>query len=137
MLHENKNTSIYEAGWIERRERLPFDCEGDLDPAAPAVLKGTGDRTGRCRSTKPARTVFYGGIDRRPAVIVRVADAADVASRHLAGARDRDWSWPSAAAATASPGHSVSDGGIVLDLSRTCGRCRSMSSGRTAWARRA
>lgn len=28
-----------------------------------------------------ARTVFIGGIDRRPAVIVRVADAADVANR--------------------------------------------------------
>ncbi len=34
-----------------------------------------------------ARTVFYGGFDRRPAVIVRVADATDVA-RVVSLARD-------------------------------------------------
>jgi hypothetical protein len=44
-----------------------------------------------------ARTVFYGGFDRRPGLIVRVEDASDV-SHARAG-----WSSPSAAAATASP----------------------------------
>ena len=34
-----------------------------------------------------ARTVFYGGIDRRPALIVRVKNAADV-SRAVSLARD-------------------------------------------------
>jgi hypothetical protein len=41
-----------------------------------------------------ARTVFYGGIDRRPAVIVRVADAADV-SRVVSLARETGDTSPS------------------------------------------
>jgi len=49
-----------------------------------------------------ARTIFYGGYDRRPAVIARVADAADVSTG--SGSRVRvAWSSPSAAAVTASP----------------------------------
>jgi FAD/FMN-containing dehydrogenase len=53
-----------------------------------------------------ARTVFYGGFDRRPALIARAANAADVA-RVIALARQTGHSLA---------GHSVSDGGIVLDL---------------------
>src|SRR5215204_155840 len=49
-----------------------------------------------------ARTVFYGGIDRRPAIIVRVKDAADV-SQVVSIARERGWNWPSAAPVTALP----------------------------------
>ena len=77
-----------------------------------------------------ARTAFLGGIDRRPAVIIRVADAGDVAKViALAGETGLEL-------AVRSGGHSayaVSDGGIVLDLS-------DMKSfevdtvGRTAWA---
>jgi hypothetical protein len=37
-----------------------------------------------------ARTVFYGGIDRRPLLIARAANAADVA-RVIALARERRW----------------------------------------------
>ena len=48
------------------------------------------------------RPVFYGARSRRPALIVRVEDATDV-SHVVSLARERDWSWPSAAAATASP----------------------------------
>lgn len=61
-----------------------------------------------------ARTVFAGGIDRRPAVIVQVADAADV-SRVVSLAAETGLEL-----AVRSGGHSifgVSDGGIVLDLS--------------------
>ena len=78
-----------------------------------------------------ARTVFVGGIDRRPAVIVRVANAADV-SRVVSLARETGLEL-----AVRSGGHSmpicVSDGGIVLDLSDM----KAMDidvEGRTAWA---
>jgi FAD/FMN-containing dehydrogenase len=62
------------------------------------------------------RTVFYGGFDRRPAVIVRVADATDVARVvSLAQATGLELAVRSGGHSVA--GHSVSDGGIVLDLS--------------------
>ena len=74
-----------------------------------------------------ARTVFYGGIDRRPAVIVRVADATDVA--HVVSlARETGLELAVRSGGHSLAGHSVSDGGIVLDLSRHAGagyRCRS------------
>jgi FAD/FMN-containing dehydrogenase len=63
-----------------------------------------------------ARTVFYGGIDRRPAVIVRVADAADVA-RVVSLARDTGLELAVRSGGHSMAGHSVCDGGIVLDLS--------------------
>jgi FAD/FMN-containing dehydrogenase len=62
-----------------------------------------------------ARTVFYGGIDRRPAVVVRVADATDV-SRVVAFARETGLELAVRSGGHSIPGHSVSDGGIVLDL---------------------
>jgi FAD/FMN-containing dehydrogenase len=62
-----------------------------------------------------ARTPFYGGIDRRPAVIVRVADDADVA-RVIALARETGLELAVRSGGHSIPGHSVSEGGIVLDL---------------------
>jgi FAD/FMN-containing dehydrogenase len=64
----------------------------------------------------PARTVFYGGIDRRPAVIVRVADVTDIA-RVISFARETGLELAVRSGGHSIPGHSVSDGGIVLDLS--------------------
>jgi len=63
-----------------------------------------------------ARTVFYGGFDRRPALIVRVEDAADV-SRVVALARESGLELAVRSGGHSVAGHSVSDGGIVLDLS--------------------
>ena len=63
-----------------------------------------------------ARTVFSGGIDRRPAVIVRVADATDVA-RVVSLARETGLELAVRSGGHSAAGHSVSDGGIVLDLS--------------------
>jgi len=63
-----------------------------------------------------ARTVFSGAIDRRPAVIVRVANAADV-SHVISLARETGLELAVRSGGHSYAGHSVSDGGIVLDLS--------------------
>jgi FAD/FMN-containing dehydrogenase len=79
-----------------------------------------------------ARTVFYGGFDRRPAVAVRAADAGDVA-RVVAVARDSGLELAVRSGGHSLAGHSVSDGGIVLDL----GDLRALDidvAARTAWA---
>lgn len=63
-----------------------------------------------------ARTVFYGGVDRRPAVIIRVADVNDVV-RVVDLARASGLELAVRSGGHSSVGHSVSEGGIVLDLS--------------------
>jgi FAD/FMN-containing dehydrogenase len=63
-----------------------------------------------------ARTVFYGGIDRHPAIIVRVADTTDIA-RVIALARETGLELAVRSGGHSNAGHSVTDGGIVLDLS--------------------
>jgi FAD/FMN-containing dehydrogenase len=62
-----------------------------------------------------ARTPFYGGIDRRPAVIVRVGGDADVV-RAIDLARETGLELAVRSGGHSIPGHSVSEGGIVLDL---------------------
>ncbi len=79
-----------------------------------------------------ARTVFVGGIDRHPAVIVRVADNSDVA-RVIALARETGLELAVRSGGHSSAGHSVTEGGIVLDL----GDMRALDidvNRRTAWA---
>jgi hypothetical protein len=61
-----------------------------------------------------ARSLFYGGFDRRPSAIVRVADETDV-SRVVALARDTGIELAVRSGGHSLAGHSVSDGGIVLD----------------------
>jgi FAD/FMN-containing dehydrogenase len=79
-----------------------------------------------------ARSVFYGGIDRHPAAIVRVRDDMDVA-RVVALARETGLEL-----AVRSGGHSisglcVSEGGIVIDLADM--RALEIDAeARTAWA---
>jgi FAD/FMN-containing dehydrogenase len=62
-----------------------------------------------------ARTVFYGDIDRRPAAIIRVADATDVA-RVVSFARQSGLELAVRSGGHSIAGHSVTHGGIVLDL---------------------
>ena len=79
-----------------------------------------------------ARAVFVGGIDRHPAVIVRVADAPDVATV-IALARETGLELAVRSGGHSSVGHCVSEGGIVLDLSEMKAFDVDVAT-RTAWA---
>jgi FAD/FMN-containing dehydrogenase len=79
-----------------------------------------------------ARTIFYGGFDQRPGAIVRPADESGVA-RVVALARDSGLELAVRSGGHSPAGHSLSDGGIVLDLSRL--RALDIDPDqRTAWA---
>jgi FAD/FMN-containing dehydrogenase len=79
-----------------------------------------------------ARTVFYGGIDRRPSAIIRVADAGDV-SRLISLAREHGFELAIRSGGHSTAGHSTSEGGIVLDLSAMKDLQIDLEN-RTAWA---
>src|SRR5438309_835807 len=79
-----------------------------------------------------ARSSFYGGFDRRPAAIVRVADANDVA-RVIALARESGMPFAVRSGGHGVAGYGLPDGGLVLDLADM----RSLvidAEARTAWA---
>ena len=79
-----------------------------------------------------ARTVVSGGIDRRPAVIVRVADPTDV--QHVVDlARETGLPLAVRCGGHSGAGHGVVDDGIVLDL-RDLKGLDIDAAGRTAWA---
>ena len=79
-----------------------------------------------------ARTIFYGGIDRHPAVIVRAANADDV-SRIVSLANGTGLQLAVRSGGHSTAGHSVTEGGIVLDL-RDMGALDIDVEARTAWA---
>jgi FAD/FMN-containing dehydrogenase len=79
-----------------------------------------------------ARIVVMGGIDRRPAMVARVANATDVA-RVVALARESGLELAVRSGGHSSAGHGVSQGGIVLDL-RDMEQLEIDVAGRTAWA---
>jgi FAD/FMN-containing dehydrogenase len=79
-----------------------------------------------------ARTVFYGGIDRRPALIVRVTDATDV-SRVVELARESNLELAVRSGGHSAAGYGTTDGGILLDL-RDMKGFEIDVEGRTAWA---
>jgi FAD/FMN-containing dehydrogenase len=79
-----------------------------------------------------ARTVFVGGIDKRPAAIVRARNAEDVA-RVVTFARDRAIELAVRSGGHSGAGHGTSEGGIVLDL-RDMNRIEIDPTARTAWA---
>jgi hypothetical protein len=63
-----------------------------------------------------ARAVMYGGFEKRPAVIIRVTDANEVA-RVLMLARETGLELAVRSGGHSNAGHSTTEGGIVLDLS--------------------
>jgi len=79
-----------------------------------------------------ARTVFSGAIDRRPAAIARPRDAAEV-SRVVLFAREAGLDLAVRSGGHSGPGHSVCDGGIVLDLAAMRALDIDVQR-RTAWA---
>jgi FAD/FMN-containing dehydrogenase len=79
-----------------------------------------------------ARSLFYGGMDRRPAVIIRPTDAPEVAAV-IELARQTGLPLAVRSGGHSAAGHSVVDDGIVLDLS--CMKALELDlEGRTAWA---
>jgi FAD/FMN-containing dehydrogenase len=78
-----------------------------------------------------ARTVVNGAIDRRPAVIVKVGDVGDVVSV-VRLARETGLELAIRCGGHSGAGHSVSEGGIVLDLSDMKGIDIDVDR-RTAW----
>jgi FAD/FMN-containing dehydrogenase len=79
-----------------------------------------------------ARHVFYGKFDRHPAVIVRPANADDVATV-VSLARDSGLELAIRCGGHSVAGHSTTEGGILLDLSSMNGLEINVE-GRTAWA---
>ncbi|MEJ2555925.1 MAG: FAD-binding oxidoreductase [Anaerolineae bacterium] len=132
MLLKNKNTKIYagngsNGGAVAR----VLTREGISIPELQAVLKGrviAPDDDGY----DEARTVFYGGIERWPAVIVRPADATDV-SYVVSLARETGLELAVRSGGHSPAGHSLSEGGIVLDL-RDMRALQIDPEARTAWA---
>ncbi|GAP12615.1 FAD/FMN-containing dehydrogenases [Longilinea arvoryzae] len=79
-----------------------------------------------------ARTVVQGAIDRRPAAIARVANAADVA-QVIGFARQSGLELAVRSGGHSPAGHGVSDGGLVIDL-RELRTLTIDPEKRTAWA---
>lgn len=79
-----------------------------------------------------ARTIFIGDVDRRPAAIVRPADTDGVAAV-IGMARQAGFDLAVRGGGHSAAGHGVSDGGIVLDLSRLKGLEIDVADA-TAWA---
>ena len=100
-----------------------------------ADLRGvvTGEVIGReDAGFEEARGVYFTAIDRKPAAIVRAADAADVA-RVVTFAADEGVRLAVRCGGHSPAGHGVCDDGIVLDLSRL----KSLdidAAGQSAWA---
>jgi FAD/FMN-containing dehydrogenase len=77
------------------------------------------------------RTVFYGGIDKRPSAIVRVTNADDV-RRVIELARTEGLELAVRSGGHSIVGHSTTDGGLVIDL-RELSRIDIDPAARTAW----
>jgi FAD/FMN-containing dehydrogenase len=78
------------------------------------------------------RTVFYGGIDRHPAAVIKVKNAAEVA-QVISLAREHGLELAVRSGGHSGAGHSVTEGGIVLDLSLMKDVQIDLES-KTAWA---
>ena len=108
-----------------------------MSPSSISISKLRADVDGRVIAPEDAeydqaRALFYGGMDRHPAAIVRVKDDMDVV-RVVALARESGLELAVRSGGHSIPGHSVSEGGIVIDLADM--RALEIDvEARTAWA---
>src|SRR5687767_2469675 len=105
-------------------------------PSIRSSLNNLADLTGRVVTPDhpdyyEARTVFYGGIDKRPSAVVRVANAEDV-RRVIATARDEGYELAIRSGGHSIVGHSTTEGGLVIDL-REMSAIEVDAEARTAW----
>src|SRR5262245_53472619 len=124
MLRDKKDTEVMaQEGVSGRNDVLVSQLRAALNGAVIAPGDAAYDQ---------ARTVFLGSIDRRPAAIIRAADAADVV-QVVSLARDTGLELAVRSGGHSWAGHSVSEGGIVLDL-RDLRELDIDVGHRTAWA---
>lgn len=106
-----------------------------LSPAANAFRLPAGSAgrviTATDSDYDKVRTVMYGGPDKRPASIVRVGDAADIAAV-IAFARDNRLELAIRSGGHSGAGHSTSEGGLVIDVRDLTGIDIDAAS-RTVW----
>ncbi len=107
------------------RSALPAIRELRTDFRGPVIAPGDGEYD-------RARTIFYGGFDRRPAAIIRVQDAAEVA-RAITLARETGLELAVRSGGHSNAGFGVTEGGVVIDLSQM--KALNIDAAeRTAWA---
>ena len=127
------------AGTVERTES---ECRRETPLSFPSTTSISipdlrDDFDGRVTAPEDAgydqaRKLFYGKFDRRPAAIVRPTGAGEVA-RLVGLAREAGLPLAVRSGGHSLAGHSVADGGIVLDLSEMTALDLDLE-GRTAWA---
>jgi FAD/FMN-containing dehydrogenase len=108
---------------VHRRAIWPMSSQGrsvHYSPTSLSVPNLRASVAGRVFTPEDAgydeaRTVFLGGIDRRPAAIVRVANTSDV-TRVIAIAAESGVPLAVRSGGHSGAGHCTTDGGIVLDL---------------------
>ena len=103
---------------------LPFDTlRSGL--AGRIILPGDADYDS-------SRAVLYGGIDKKPAVMVRTRSVGDV-KQAVDFARDNGLELAVRSGGHSAAGHSTTDGGLVVDM-REMQTVEIDAAGKTAWA---
>ncbi len=126
MLSKNTNAKDIRSGGANEGAAIKDFSISELRSALKGLVILPGDA-----GYEESRTLFYGGIDRRPALVIRPANEKDVAYA-VTLARETGLELAVRSGGHSAAGHSVSEGGIVLDL-------RDMKSlhidpvSRTAW----
>jgi hypothetical protein len=129
---DNKNFNISEHHRGYNRDSEPnLALNGISLSNVKADIKGSIFLPGETEYDE-SRTLFYGGFDRHPAIVIRPADVSDVAYV-VSLARKHGIELAVRSGGHSTGGYSVSNGGIVLDL-RDMRALDIDPDNRTAWA---